>query len=528
MLPKASIVSIGVHDDVLNWVAKHKPVSILIVNERGQSRPGRPWENNEIDRIRATMATSPKTLWIFRSWPDGMGEVPTMELALRLRKCLEPFMDLSNPKMGHSFNEPGFPWIQASGDARKLAIEEKFIARAMHDVGLLSMNFCFSESHLLKGNMGLWHIFAEALPYVDALGFNEYDWPNWDTSRDQGYKWRIGHWEHQLDRISQAMGTLDQIPPVIMGEGILDGKIQYPHPHGWQKKRPYSPRRYVDAHQAVYDDTYHRPEVFAHHTFCYCHRSSEWNSYNVKPILHDLGQLIENQVYWEDYHKEEKMEQPIRVLGVGTMDLEAYLTGVLPREMGKDAPMEALKAQAVAARCYALNAIKNPRHAPDADICASTHCQVWKPIYHERTDRAVEATKGVVAIYNGKVISAFYFGHCDGHTRNCEDVWVQALPYCRAVDCPCGYTEMYGHGVGMCQRGAIKMAEQGASYKDILFHYYTGIETAGEKRPKPAQIQEALLEIAKAKAKMGGIPHLVKEAEDGLEAATKMLSGEDR
>jgi len=48
-LPKFSVVSIGVHDEVLNWVAKYKPVSIIIVNERGQARPERPWENNEID-----------------------------------------------------------------------------------------------------------------------------------------------------------------------------------------------------------------------------------------------------------------------------------------------------------------------------------------------------------------------------------------------------------------------------------------------------------------------------------------------
>lgn len=298
MLPKVSLVSIGVHKKVLDWVAKYKPVSIIIVNERGEGRPERPWENNEIDMLRAAMGASPQTLFIFRSWPDGIGEnIPNWALWDRLVECFKPFRDMPNPFMAHGYNEPGFPWIQASGDARKLASAEIGFAQTMHDAGLLSMNFCFSESHLLKGNMGLWEIYAEALPYVDALGFNEYDWPYWDSSRDQGYKWRIGHYEHQLLEIRKHFSNM---PPVIIGEGILDGKIQYPNPYGWQKK-PYSPRRYVEYHQAVYDDTYHNPEVFSHHTFCYCGPESEWRSYSIEPILDDLGKLIQGQIYWENY-----------------------------------------------------------------------------------------------------------------------------------------------------------------------------------------------------------------------------------
>jgi len=175
------------------------------------------------------------------------------------------------------------------------------------------------------------------------------------------------------------------------------------------------------------------------------------------------------------------LPEKIRVLHddeVEVMDLEEYLKGVLPREMGTNAPLEALKAQAVAARCYAANAVKYPRHREKgADICTTTHCQVWSPTHHERTDQAVEETKGMVATYDDEIVAAFYFGHCDGRTRNSEDVWVEALPYCRSAPCICGYDSMYGHGVGMCQRGAMKMAEEGATYEEILRHYYAGIET---------------------------------------------------
>jgi hypothetical protein len=174
----------------------------------------------------------------------------------------------------------------------------------------------------------------------------------------------------------------------------------------------------------------------------------------------------------------------IRVLmsdgGVRVMSLEEYLRGVLPREMGDDAPMEALKAQAVAARCYASVAVEKPRHgAEGADICTTTHCQVWSPQTYPNTDQAVQETRGTVAMHGDEIIQAFYFGHCDGHTRNSEDVWVRALPYCRSVPCVKPYPSMYGHGVGMCQRGAMAMAEQGATCVDILTHYYTGIQIIG-------------------------------------------------
>lgn len=166
------------------------------------------------------------------------------------------------------------------------------------------------------------------------------------------------------------------------------------------------------------------------------------------------------------------------------MDLEKYVKGVVPQEMPPSAPMEALKAQAVAARSYAVTSWNHA--AQGANVCTTTHCQVWKGIHFSRTDQAVEETRGVFATYRGSIIRAFYFGHCDGHTRNSEDVWVQALPYCRSVACECGYTWIWGHGVGMCQEGAIAMAKRGATFDKILRHYYTGISLLGvQPTPTP-------------------------------------------
>jgi len=158
-----------------------------------------------------------------------------------------------------------------------------------------------------------------------------------------------------------------------------------------------------------------------------------------------------------------------------TLPLEEYLKGVLPKELGTEAPKEALKAMAVAARGYAVAAILGPRHGHHAAVCNTRHCQVWSPNHHPVTDQAVEDTKGRVPIYGGRPVATYYFGHCDGHTRNSEDVWRQALPYCRSVPCLCGYESLYGHGVGLCQRGAVEMARRGVTWPQILAHYYTGL-----------------------------------------------------
>lgn len=160
---------------------------------------------------------------------------------------------------------------------------------------------------------------------------------------------------------------------------------------------------------------------------------------------------------------------------VRAMPVETYLRGVVPHEIGAGAPLEAQKAQAVAARCYALTARRHPE--ADADLCTTTHCQVWTPATDPRSDAAIEATAGVVAVFQGRIIHALYFAACDGRTRSIEEVWPQySVPYLRSVVCPAPQQPMRGHGVGMCQTGAMAMAAQGASYEAILRHFYTGIE----------------------------------------------------
>lgn len=175
---------------------------------------------------------------------------------------------------------------------------------------------------------------------------------------------------------------------------------------------------------------------------------------------------------------------------VDEMKLETYLAGVVATEIGAGAPLEALKAQAVASRTYAAAAHRHPEH--DADVCTTAHCQKWKhvdPVVAPEVYRALSETWGMVAIYDGRLIDAFFFEHCDGHTRNSEEMLMPSIQYLRGVDCSCGFLALKGHGVGMCKRGAIVMARRGASFEQILQHYFRGVVVIHTAREEQAAVE---------------------------------------
>jgi len=156
-------------------------------------------------------------------------------------------------------------------------------------------------------------------------------------------------------------------------------------------------------------------------------------------------------------------------------ELESYIARVVSAEMPSTWHPEALKAQAVASRSYALYAIEHPRHR-EAPLCSATHCQAVAGEASEEAEAACKATEGLIATYEGEIIEAVYFARCTGRTRNSEDVWLEARPYLRSVECILQSDEPSGHGVGLCQYGAQAMAQAGASAREILCHYYTGID----------------------------------------------------
>ena len=119
---------------------------------------------------------------------------------------------------------------------------------------------------------------------------------------------------------------------------------------------------------------------------------------------------------------------------VNYVDLEQYLYSVLGAEMSANWPQEALKAQAVAARSYALYKRATSGNTV-YDLGDTTKWQVYKGLETEGkgTLLAVDATAGQVMTYGGQVILAVFHASSGGHTENVEDIWTGNYPYLRGV-----------------------------------------------------------------------------------------------
>ncbi|GFN32688.1 stage II sporulation protein D [Paenibacillus xylaniclasticus] len=259
---------------------------------------------------------------------------------------------------------------------------------------------------------------------------------------------------------------------------------------------------------------------------------------------------------------------------VETVPLELYVRGVLAGEMPIDFELEALKAQAIAARTYIVRrlALDDKSGVPDgkADVTDTVVHQVYIPLKElidkwpagkergealGKLERAVQETKGMVLTYDGMPIEAAFFSTSNGYTENADEYWQLSLPYLHSVASPWdeqvsprykqtvwmsekelyrrlgvkddgkpprilettqghrikeiviggetftgrqvreklelasshfewtindGKAEIttygFGHGIGMSQWGANGMAKEGATAKQILLHYYTGVK----------------------------------------------------
>jgi stage II sporulation protein D len=121
---------------------------------------------------------------------------------------------------------------------------------------------------------------------------------------------------------------------------------------------------------------------------------------------------------------------------INVVGLEQYLYGVVPAEMPSNWPAEALEAQAVAARSYAL---ATRRVAAPFDAYADSRSQMYLGVTNESpaTSAAVDATRGQVATYGGKVATTYFFSSSGGETESITDAWgAPALPYLVAVPDP--------------------------------------------------------------------------------------------
>lgn len=126
------------------------------------------------------------------------------------------------------------------------------------------------------------------------------------------------------------------------------------------------------------------------------------------------------------------------LLLINAIPLEDYLAAVLGGEMPAQFPLEALKAQAVAARTYALQR-KIDQYGKAYHLGATVLSQVYGGAGREdpRTKEAVEATRGLVLTWELAPIEAYFHASCGGRTETGKAALQRDLPYLQAVDCPC-------------------------------------------------------------------------------------------
>uniref|UniRef100_UPI0026358235 SpoIID/LytB domain-containing protein n=1 Tax=uncultured Veillonella sp. TaxID=159268 RepID=UPI0026358235 len=163
------------------------------------------------------------------------------------------------------------------------------------------------------------------------------------------------------------------------------------------------------------------------------------------------GKVVEGDVFLKSWQG--KTSTPIKIDGkpyrgaikiavnsngammiINETSLESYLYGVVPAEAVPSWPQEALKAQAVAARTYALYNMKQSAAKP-YDVKPTTSHQVYsgQAGEYDSTTRAVDATKGLVMKYKGSLIEAFFHSDGGGFTEDSVNVWGSVVPYLKGV-----------------------------------------------------------------------------------------------
>ncbi len=152
----------------------------------------------------------------------------------------------------------------------------------------------------------------------------------------------------------------------------------------------------------------------------------------IKP-LKDSFIKVNNQAYRGEIEIRKRNDT---LLVINEVDLEEYLQGVMKHEISPAWPIEAVKAQAVAARSFALNK-KLKNIGKPYDLYATITSQVYGGLSGEdpRSNKAINETKREILTYEGRPIAAYYHATCGGETEDVENVWGGRLPYLKSVRC---------------------------------------------------------------------------------------------
>ena len=164
---------------------------------------------------------------------------------------------------------------------------------------------------------------------------------------------------------------------------------------------------------------------------------------------------------------------------INDLPLEDYIRGVVPSEMPSGWEIEAHKAQAIAARSYALaNMGKRGKYGYDLKDTPEDQAYGGASAEAARTNQAVNDTEGIVLVCQGKIVPAYYSASAGGQTRNASQVWLRDLPFIKSVPSFDDGVKKNGHGVGMSQYGANNLAKRGYNGYQILKYFYANTKFA--------------------------------------------------
>lgn len=145
--------------------------------------------------------------------------------------------------------------------------------------------------------------------------------------------------------------------------------------------------------------------------------------------------VVNDKKYRGDIEIKRYSDSDMTVINV--VGMQEYLYGVVPREIGGNSPYEAVKAQAIVARTYAIKNYEK-RMKWGFNLYPTVDDQAYGGYEWENvnSNRAVDETDGQVVTYDGKLIDGYYFSTSGGYTENSENVWTSALGYLKAVPDP--------------------------------------------------------------------------------------------
>jgi stage II sporulation protein D len=151
---------------------------------------------------------------------------------------------------------------------------------------------------------------------------------------------------------------------------------------------------------------------------------------------------------------------------VNELDIEDYVSGVVGLEMSPSWSLEALKAQAVAARTYVLYR-KRIEACNDYDLCGTVNSQMFKGDAFKKDGplRAAKETEGLVLYYKGRPAEAVYHGSCGGTTEDAFAVWDNDSPYLVSRACGCRIQSPYASWKKTYTAGEIERALVRSGYK---------------------------------------------------------------